>query len=341
MNEFLRTEMLLDELLVVDGMPGCGKSLFCNIFSSLERIEIMQYSPTIENLCTANYSNKISPDALSAMIKCELDLLIYHSMMGRNTNFRFDDVSSAFNNKLFFKYFFRLFSKGNENIPELINTKRPILHLTTHNLLAYIQPIIDSIGEKLKIVEIIRHPLYMIIQQSINHQKFAKDKSFKRQFHIMNETTPFYYEEIGIDYKKLNSTERAIYEMNYHFEKTNKFKKIHKGNNILTIPFELFVKNPNPWLNKILTFLNTSKGKKTNKILKQQKVPRKYFADGISLDVYKKCGWEPPKGNLNESQEMELRIKYVMDQNVSSESLSLIKKISENYEKKYNIFNIN
>ena len=30
-------EMLLDELLIVDGMPGCGKSLFCSIFSSLER----------------------------------------------------------------------------------------------------------------------------------------------------------------------------------------------------------------------------------------------------------------------------------------------------------------
>jgi len=341
MNNFLRREMLLDELLIVDGLPGCGKSLFCSIFSSLERIEITQYSTTIENLCAANYSNKISSDALSSMIKCELDTLIYHSMMGRNTNFRFDDFSSAFNNKLFFKYFFRLFSKGNEYIPELINTKRPILHLTTHNLLAYIQPIIDSIGEKLKIVEIVRHPLYMIIQQSINHQKFSVDKGLERQFHIMKGSKPFYYEELNINYEKLNSTERAIYEMNYHFEKTNKFKKMYKGNNILTIPFELFVKDPNPWLRKILTFLNTSKGNKTNQILKKQKIPRKYFADGISLDIYKKCGWEPSKGNLNESEELELRIKYVMDQNVSSESLSLIKKISENYEKKYNIFNIN
>ena len=66
------------------------------------------------------------------------------------------------------------------NFPDSIITislkhdiKRPILHLATHNLLAYIQPIIDSIGEKLKIVEIVRHPLYMIIQQmKLDHQKF-------------------------------------------------------------------------------------------------------------------------------------------------------------------------
>ena len=86
---------MLNEVLIVDGLPGCGKTLFTSIFSSLKRIEIQQYSTTLENLCALNYLNKISKDGLVSMIKIELDLLIYETMMSRNTNFRFDDLSSA------------------------------------------------------------------------------------------------------------------------------------------------------------------------------------------------------------------------------------------------------
>ncbi|MBV22017.1 MAG: hypothetical protein CMI57_00765 [Parcubacteria group bacterium] len=345
MNNFIRNKNMLNEVLIVDGLPGCGKTLFTSIFSSLKRIEIQQYSTTLENLCALNYLNKISKDGLVSMIKIELDLLIYETMMSRNTNFRFDDLSGAWKNKLFFKYFLRLFSKGNEEMPKLIQDKKPILHLSTHNLLAFSSPIFEAIGNKLKFIEIVRHPLYMIIQQSINHKKWSLEKNLERQFHLMinsqEGSQPYYFNEIKINFDKLNPTERAIYEMHYHYEKTAKFRNKFRNKNLLTIPFELFVINPQPWLEKILEFLNTSFGKKTNKVLKNQKIPRKFFADGISLEAYKKCGWEPAHGNLSEMEELNLRKKYVIQNNVSKEALNLLELISAKYEKIYNIHNIN
>ena len=40
--------------------------------------------------------------------------MIYESMMSRNTNFRYNDLSSVFNNSKKVEYFKRLFNKGEE-----------------------------------------------------------------------------------------------------------------------------------------------------------------------------------------------------------------------------------
>ena len=62
------------------------------------------------------------------MIKVQMDLCLYETMMSRRINFRYNDLSSAFNNKNFFKYFIRLFDKGDEVIPLRLIKEKPILN---------------------------------------------------------------------------------------------------------------------------------------------------------------------------------------------------------------------
>ena len=68
------------------------------------------------------------------MVKWFLDLKIYNTMMSRDVNFRFSDISSAFQNAQPMRYIKRLL-KGDEIIPKKIKDNNPILNLTTHNLL--------------------------------------------------------------------------------------------------------------------------------------------------------------------------------------------------------------
>ena len=278
----VRNDILLEKLVLVDGQPGCGKTLFTAIVAALERVELLNYSCELENLCALNYLNKISSDAVESMIRIQMDTVIYETMMSRRANFRPGDLSSVFRDVDMWSYFKRLFSKGNEDIPELIKKEKPILHFATHNLLAFSEPIFSSLGDKVAVIEVVRHPLYMLIQQTLNQINHFESNGTARQFHLYIKQgegqVPFWnygQEEL---YIKSNPVERAIYEMQKLSELTENYKKQKpEGNDVkvLTIPFEPFTLDPWPYLKKIENLLSSKITSKTRRILKKQNVPRK------------------------------------------------------------------
>ena len=106
----IRENLLLEQLILVDGKAGCGKSLFTAIVAAMERVELLSFSAELENLCALNYLGKISEDAVESMIQIQMDLAIYETMMSRRSNFRPGDVSSVFRDVEKWTYFKRLFS---------------------------------------------------------------------------------------------------------------------------------------------------------------------------------------------------------------------------------------
>ena len=336
-----RNETLLNEVLIVDGQPGSGKTLFTQIFGSLERVEHFNYSTEIENICGLIHLGKIEKNAAKSMLKIQLDQLIYETMMSRRSNFRYSDLSSVFKSPKFVDYIKRLFSKGDEIIPRIINTRKPILHILTHNLLPYSEIIFQTFKEKLKYVEIIRHPLYMIIQQTLNQQNFYNNSDKSRQFHLCFEkdNNEFFYWNIDYIDEFVNClpVERAILEIKYFFEQSNLFKSKNKKflKQLITIPFEQFALKPDPILNNINLFIGTKNSKNTKKILLKNKIPRKKISDSISLDIYKRCGWEPPIQNFDEKEELNHRRNFIIKNNARKKYIDIIDKLSYEYEDKY------
>ena len=88
------------------------------IIASIPKVELLQYSPLLENICALFHLNKITKDAAIAMLKIEFDLVLYETMMSRNINFRPRDLSSAFKDVKFTKYINRLFQKGDEKLAQ-------------------------------------------------------------------------------------------------------------------------------------------------------------------------------------------------------------------------------
>ena len=74
---------------------------------------------------------------------------------------------------------------------------------------------------------------------------------------------------------------------------------------------------------------------KTLKVMKKQKVPRKKISDGIPLNIYKRCGWEPPDKSLTEKEELNKRRQFAIHNNVGEKALEILDKISSQYESKY------
>jgi len=338
----VRNDILLEHLVLVDGQPGCGKTLFTAIVSAMERVELLNYSCELENLCALNYLNKISNDAVETMIRIQMDLVIYETMMSRRVNFRPTDVSNVFRSANCWTYLKRLFAKGDAVIPERIKREKPILHFATHNLLAFSEPIFSGLGDKVVLIEIVRHPLYMLIQQTLNQINHHVSSGSARQFHLYIKQgegqVPFWnygQEEL---YIKSNPVERAIYEMQKLSELTENYKKQKpEGNDVkvLTIPFEPFTLDPWPYLKKIENLLSSKITSKTRRILKKQNVPRKKISDGIPLAIYKRCGWEAPVAGFSEKDELQKRRDFAVSEGASNKALEVLDKMSEEYEKQY------
>ncbi len=338
----VRNEILLEDLVLVDGQGGCGKSLLTAITAAIERVELMNYSPELENICALKYLKKITDDAAEAMIRIQMDLVIYETMMSRRTNFRPSDVSNAFRDVDFWVYIKRLFLKGDEAIPERIKKEKPILHFATHKLLAFSEPVFKALGQKVVFIEVVRHPLYMLIQQTLTNMNHSKVSGTARQFHLFikhgDKQVPYWHVGHEEWYLRTNPVERAIYEMQQCYELTEAFKNEYKnqyGRQILTIPFESFVIDPWPYMKMIEDTMSTKVTFKTRKVMKKQNVPRKKVADGIPLAVYKRCGWKPPEKGLDERQELDIRKQYAIEQGAGDEAMEVLDKISAEYERKY------
>jgi len=275
-------------------------------------------------MCELSFLNRVDDDVAESMIRMNCDLLIYSVSMGRQTNTRPSDLSSIFNHKPFL-HIKRMLSKGDKIIPKKISEKKPILHITSHMLLPNHKLLFNSLKGKLIFYEVVRHPLYMIIQQEKNYQMFEGSRNQHVRYSINGKEYTFFTSGWEDTFDMSNSFEKAIYHMNSYYE----FLFDLSDDRVQIIPFETFVKEPDSFIEKISSDFNSPITKKVNSEMKRQKVPRKLLSDGPALDIYKRCGWEPPK-YFSEEKELEAR-RYLVASNVSNEAINVLDNLSEKY----------
>lgn len=334
-----RSPFLAQKIVIVDGLPGCGKTMLSPIVGALERVELLTYAYAMEHICALHYLGRVEEDAAITMIRMLTDLQLYNGMMARETNFRPSDLSSAFRSAHPLRYLRRLLLQGDEAIPERIENEKPILHLTTHTLLGMAEPVVQALGERLTIIEVVRHPLYMLKQQALNMDRLL---SSARHFTIygkyQEQEIPFWAFGWEEKFIRSNPVERAIYAMDYWTrrieQKTEELSR-QSGVSIITVPFEQFVVNPWPYMEQIEHALQTSITVRTRKEMRKQHVPRKKFAAGISLNIYKRCGWEPAKENASEADELKRRRQFAVENNASEDTMRVLDELSSAYEARY------
>lgn len=334
----VRTPYLAEKIVFIDGLEGCGKTLFSTLVSSFDRVEKLTYSYEIEFFCTLHYLNKIDADAVITMVRMLTDLVTYDTMMSREVNFRPSDLSSIFKYPYPYRYIKRLFMKGDYAVPERIKKEKPIIPLTVHKLLMNAQPIFEALKGRLVFIEIVRHPLYMIIQQTLNNDKLIHSaRDYSVYYEYDNREMPWYtagWEEL---FNNANPVEKSIYYIQKIGDGMREARKNLSGmydDKILTIPFEQFVIDPMPYMKDIAASINSKITKQTLRTMKKQNVPRKKISDGIPLEVYKRCGWVPPRVGLSEKEELQIRREFAA-QTASPEAMMVLDKLCVEYEEQY------
>ena len=337
--EVKRRVQMADMVVFVDGLGGCGKTMFSPILSTFNRMDLLTYTYEIEQICALYYLNKISKDASEFMIGNLSDLQLYNTMMARGINFRPRDLSSVWMNSDPLRYLVRLFQKGDEDIPEKIQKKKPILAFTTHQLLGFSQPIFSALKERVVFIEIERHPLYMIIQMTLNYERYVNtDRGFTLSYFYKDEILPYYVKDWEELFVAHNYVERAIHYIDQLTKiKDKTTRELIKSHNakILKIPFEAFVLNPWPYIEQTGEIIGTNANSKTRKMMRKQRVPRKIIADSIPMELYKKYGWEKPKFGGNESKELDKRRTFAIENGAGDNAMAILDRICKEYEERY------
>lgn len=331
-SKSFRPETLCQDLVMVDGLAGSGKTMLSPIIASLQRGELMTYAFEVQYYCNLHHMGEISLNGATNLVKLYIDLKLYNSMMGREMNFRPSDLSSALNTSHPERYLARLFDKGDEATPEKIDRIKPIMNFLMHNTLPYAKPIVEAYGKKAKFIEVLRHPLYMVKQQALNFENLIGDKRDIDVYIDFNgNNLPFYTRGWEERFLKANSFEKAILYMD-HFIKS--FKEANNGENRHRICFEKFVLEPENSLEGLFNFLGTSPGEQTTRVLKESRIPREKIAQGVDLEIYRRCGWTPSKSELSEKDELNLR-REMISKEVSEEYFSILESRIQDYESNF------
>jgi hypothetical protein len=301
--DLIRPDEICSKAIVIDGLPGCGKTMLSALIGTLDRVELMKYSYEIESLCFLNHFNKLNQKTTASMIQYQLDLILYNQMMARETNFRFKDLSSVFRSVHKLKYIKRLFGPGDELVPELIEKENPIVHLVTHCLSAYANPLLDNFKGEMLLINFHRNPLYMIKQNLWNMENLLNSKRDFRLYYKWNgKRLPnfFYGQEERM--LKANSKEKVIFFLEWSRKNALKNDLSSFSKNYYELSFESFVKDPYLHIEEITTRLRTQVTKQTPKILKREKIPRKILSHGRDLPIYRRVNWKKTNAKNNEEE---------------------------------------
>ena len=334
----VRGLLLADQVLIVDGMQGCGKTLMTAVVGSFPRVELMQYSYQMEYAAALNSMGKLDDDAASSLLQMYADLQIYNVMMSRETNFRWTDLSGVRSNPNRLRYLQRLFQPGDASSAERIRQDKPILHLVTHWMLSFAPRFFEAFGSKLRFIEVVRHPLYMIKQIFRYMEGYGSDpRDFSIWLEYEGQSLPWVASGWEDKFLQSNQMDRSIYLIDEHQRSHDRAVAALNGtcrDQLLIVPFEQFVLDPWPYIREMETLLGVETGKLTRRTLKKQKVPRRMYAEGIDLPIYRENQWLPAEKGSDEAREFGLRRGFAAE-HATAEAMNVLDRLCSEYEQKY------
>lgn len=335
---FVREPHIARTVVFTNGLPGCGKTMIAPIVGSLAGVELMRFNFHLEHVCVLRYLDGIQEDGAISLIRLQTDLDLYDSLMSRETNFRFSDLSSVWKNSQRWRYFKRLFMPGDEAVIPRIEKENPILHLVTHLLLGISQPLFQALGRRARIVEVVRHPLYMLKQSYTWMPRSGVDpRIFGLWIDYRGHSLPWFAHGWEDLYLRSNRMDRTIYVLEKQWCLSMEALKNlpdAEREQVLLIPFEQFVLDPEPFMRKLERLLESRITAATRRMMKKQNIPRRMIADGIGLKIYKYYGWEPSGRGSSERDELAKRRAFAAAE-ATPEAMRALDRYCEEYEASY------
>ena len=326
---------IASQVVFVDGLSGSGKTALSPILQGFERVENVQVKPVLDILCCYHYLKEMSPAATESALRLLLDQFVYDNSISREVNLRPSDLTSVLKSNLRSKYLDRLFMADGASAIERIEKEKPILHLMGHQLFAVSKPLFSILKVKLTFLEILRHPLTTLTHWLSYIERIGNDASeFSVWLHHEGQIVPWFVRGHEARYLSLNRMDKVILSLRC-LEALRKSTVLSleedERRRLLVIPFERFVKDPQPYLDRISKLLGAAPTESMDRILKEQKIPRTLSSDSPGGVWEQKYNQARPEVGATEEGE-HARIWKLAELEASPEALVHLRELCSNHE---------
>jgi len=277
-----------NDIIVVDGFWGGGKSVITSLIGSLERVEKKKVEHVYEYVCIAHSAGKMDEDAAKAFLKIYADLSQYNNLIGREVNLRWSDDSGFKNNPGSLAYLKRLFHPGGDKVAEQISTENLALLIASHELLSVSSLLYSAYGSRLKLIEVVRHPIHLFNNVSAYTATFERSREFTLSFELNGVKIPWFAASWAEEFTKASITDRAL--LSVARMQDSMLKAIDEinaaGQPMLVVSFEDSVLNTEKSIKLLEQFLDRPRTKRTKRVLKQQNLPRTQISAGKATSSF-------------------------------------------------------
>ena len=166
---FIRNNILLEKLFIVDGVGRSGKVLLADILSCFSTVEVQQFDEFIEYISLAFHYDKISEDIAQSILKTQLDTQLYNLMIGRSLNSRPTDSTSYYRYHSPEKYTARTTSPDGTVIAKRVSIESPIYLIWTHDLIYKSKLMFKTFGNKITYFYLNRNPIDIVYEWDLKN----------------------------------------------------------------------------------------------------------------------------------------------------------------------------
>ena len=277
-----------NDIIVVDGFWGGGKSVITSLIGSMTGVEKKKVEHVYEYVCIAHAAQKMDRDAATAFLKIYADLSQYNNLIGREVNLRWSDDSGLRNNPGSLTYLKRLFHPGGDSVAEKISAENLALLIASHELLSVSNLLYDAYGSRLKLIEVVRHPIHLFNNVRDYTSRFERTREFTLSFELHGIKIPWFAADWAEDFAKASVVDRAL--LTIARTQTAMMKSIDEikaaDRRLLVLSFEDTVLDPFGSLEKLETFLDRNRTKRSKQVLKQQRLPRAQISAGRATSSF-------------------------------------------------------
>jgi hypothetical protein len=333
-----RRGRIAEQVLFLDGLSGTGKTMMGPVLGSLARVEAHRFDHIHEYVCALRFLGRLEHDAAVAMVRLYADLACYNGMIARESNFRWTDLSGVLGSPGGWRYLQRLFLPDGAAVMQRIERERPIVQIASHYALGAAQPLFDAFGQRLTVVEMVRHPLYLVQHGSSYIDRFGADaRDFTIWFDYEGRQLPWFAAGWEAQYLDSTPTDRVIYMMDRLMrlaqQQTASLPDSLRAH-VVVVPFERFVLEPWPYLDEICARLDTRRTRHTTRVLRAQRVPRRMTVGGRDKPIYRRYRWMPVAPGTTERQEYDRRWSETRAL-ASPAAVAVLERLSADYEAAY------
>jgi hypothetical protein len=327
-----KNHTLTNDIIIVDGFWGSGKSILNPIISSMQDVEMVRFDAIYEYACILLHLGKITPDAAKLLFQSYSDDSQYSNLIGRSVNLRWRDQSGLSQNPHKIRTLSRLFSKEGDSRIEEIESKNLAHFVMSHHVLSIAEPLFIAFGDRLKFIEIVRHPLYMVNHWWAYLNRFDSKRELTPSASINGVKVPWFALSWQDTYISATNMDRVLLSIIYFYENLEKTldSDIVNSNRVLTLSFESMVFEPDQNLLLMSDFLGRNHHPRIGAILRKEKLPRSVISKGKGYSSY---GW---KYNSSDTEEVAYSsLISELRKNATDSVLESFEKVISRYNQRF------